>query len=88
MGSLHLTIDALAQAFSNGFGVLADKIKVKTIELFELCSECLKLASLVWNVRLHENERDVCAYLLPHPQVEHPCGMGVRPFLSFLSSQR
>ena len=46
-GSLHLTIDALAQAFSKIFGVLADKIKVKTIELFELCSECLKLASLV-----------------------------------------
>ena len=47
LGSLHLTIDALAQAFSKRFGVLADKIKVKTIELFELCSECLKLASLV-----------------------------------------
>ena len=47
MGSLHLPIDALAQAFSKRFGVLADKIKVKTIELFELCSECLKLDSLV-----------------------------------------
>ena len=47
MGSLHLTIDALGQAFSKRFGVLADKIKVKTIELFELCSESFKLASLV-----------------------------------------
>ena len=34
-GSLNLTIDALAQVLSDRFGVTTDKIKVRTIELFE-----------------------------------------------------
>ena len=43
-GSQNLTIEALAQVLSDRFGVTTDKIKVRTIELFEFPAKQIILA--------------------------------------------